>query len=361
MVSRRVSRSAALGFVVLACPWFLSACAESGTAAPRGKEAAAKSVKTEAVREEAVHRTVEVVGTLAAEDNVTLSSQAEGVVRRVLADLGDAVKADQPLVELDHEKPQYNLDQQKASLARSLTKYGGTDINHLPPAEETPDVRKAAAELAQAKQANERAEELHKRTLIPQQSLDDAKAAYQSKLASYDSALQTAKNLRADIDVADAALKLADRQLRDAFIRAPFDGFVQKRMVSIGELVKSDMPVMTVVRVDPLKVLAEIPERMAPWIKVGQAVTLKVDAFPDQHVQRHDLAHQPRRQHPDAHLLVRSAGAQSRRDLEARHVRARPARNRAGRAGHDDPLYRDAVPLRHQPRVRREGQRADRA
>lgn len=281
MVSRRVSRSAALGFVVLACPWFLSACAESGTAAPRGKEAAAKSVKTEAVREEAVHRTVEVVGTLAAEDNVTLSSQAEGVVRRVLADLGDAVKADQPLVELDHEKPQYNLDQQKASLARSLTKYGGTDINHLPPAEETPDVRKAAAELAQAKQANERAEELHKRTLIPQQSLDDAKAAYQSKLASYDSALQTAKNLRADIDVADAALKLADRQLRDAFIRAPFDGFVQKRMVSIGELVKSDMPVMTVVRVDPLKVLAEIPERMAPWIKVGQAVTLKVDAFPD--------------------------------------------------------------------------------
>ena len=127
MVSRRVSRSAALGFVVLACPWLLSACAESGTAAPRGKEAAAKSVKTEAVREEAVHRTVEVVGTLAAEDEVTISSQAEGVVSRVLADLGDPVKAGQPLVELDREKLQYNLDQQKAALARALTKYGGTD------------------------------------------------------------------------------------------------------------------------------------------------------------------------------------------------------------------------------------------
>jgi RND family efflux transporter MFP subunit len=38
---------------------------------------------------------------------------------------------------------------------------------------------------------------------------------------------------------------------------------------------------MTVVRVDPLKVLAEIPERMAPWIQIGQPVVLRVDAYPD--------------------------------------------------------------------------------
>src|SRR5262249_46948228 len=123
--------------------------------------------------------------------------------------------------------------------------------------------------------------ELHKRALIPLQSLDDAKSALQSKQASYDAALQNAKNLRADIDVANATMKLADRQLRDTFIRAPFDGTVQKRMVSVGELVKTPMPVMTVVRVDPLKVRAEIPERMTPWIKIGQPVTLRVDAFPD--------------------------------------------------------------------------------
>jgi membrane fusion protein (multidrug efflux system) len=45
--------------------------------------------------------------------------------------------------------------------------------------------------------------------------------------------------------------------------------------------VKAQMPVMTVVRVDPLKLRAEIPERMAPWVKVGQSLTLSVDAFPD--------------------------------------------------------------------------------
>lgn len=260
---------------------FSAACSKSEPAQARSREAGPKAVSVETVRQESVRRTVEVVGTLGAEDEVTVSSQAEGVVRRVLADLGDAVAADQPLVQLDREKLQYNLDQQKAELASALTKYGATDRDHLPSAEATPDVRKAAAELAQAKQAFERAGVLHKRQLVPQQSLDDAQVALQSKQASYDLALQLARNLRVDIDVADATMKLADRQLRDSVIRAPFAGAVQERMVSVGELVKVQMPVMRIVRVDPLKVLGEIPERMAPWVKVGQPVVLRVDAFPD--------------------------------------------------------------------------------
>ena len=49
-----------------------------------------------------------------------------------------------------------------------------SDSGHLPRVEDTPDVRRAAAELAQAKQGFERASELHKRQLISQQMLDDA-------------------------------------------------------------------------------------------------------------------------------------------------------------------------------------------
>jgi multidrug efflux pump subunit AcrA (membrane-fusion protein) len=258
-----------------------SGCSKSEPAQARSRESAPKAISVEAVRQESVRRTVEVVGTLAAEDEVTVSSQAEGVVRRVLADLGDAVAADQPLVELDREKLQYNLDQQKAALASALTKYGATERERLPTAEATPDVRKADAELAQARQAFERAGVLHKRQLIPQQNLDDAQALLRAKQASYDSALQSARNLRTDIDMAEATMKLADRQLRDSIIRAPFAGAVQERMVSVGELVKVQMPVMRIVRVDPLKVLGEIPERMAPWVKAGQPAVLRVDAFPD--------------------------------------------------------------------------------
>jgi HlyD family secretion protein len=259
----------------------IAGCSKSDAANARGREDAPKPVKVERVKEESVQRSIEVVGTLAAVDEVTISSEAEGRVSKLLADLGDRVHAGQILVELDAEKLQYNADQQKAALARALAKYGASDSQHLPPIERTPDVVKAQVELVQARQSFDRTAELHKRQLLPRQSLDDAKTMLDSKQASYDAALQNAKNLRADIDASEANAKLAARQLRDTTIRAPFDGYVQKRLVNLGEYVKVQTPVMAVVRVDPLKVTAEVPERMAPWVKIDQAIDLHVDAFPD--------------------------------------------------------------------------------
>lgn len=259
-------------------------CSKSETAQARGRDDAAKPVKVERVRTETIRRAVEVVGTLAAEDEVTLSSEADGLVSRILHDLGDRVRAGDVLVELDREKPQYNLDQQKAGLQRALAAYGAPDPEHLPATEKTPDVQKAAADLVQAKQNFQRADELFKRQLVPKQTLDDAAAALQSKQASYDSSLQGARNLRATILESEAAMKMADRQVRDTYIRAPFDGFIEKRLVNLGQLVKAQTPVMAVVKLDPLRVTAEIPEKMAPWIKVGQPVSLHVDAYPDKQI-----------------------------------------------------------------------------
>jgi HlyD family secretion protein len=256
-------------------------CTRSESAQARGRDDLAKPIKVEAVRQEAIHRTVEVVGTLTAVDEVTVSAEAEGRVSRLLADLGDRVSTGQVLIELDREKAQYNLDEQKAALARALAQFGAADTTHLPPIEQTPDVKRAQAELVQAKQSYDRADELHKRQLVPKQTLDDAEATLRTKQAGYDSAIQNAKNLRASIDASDASAKLADRQLRDAYIRAPFDGYVEKRLVNLGEFVKNQTPVMSVVRVDPLKVTSEIPEKMAPWIETGQPVQLHVDAYPD--------------------------------------------------------------------------------
>jgi RND family efflux transporter MFP subunit len=260
----------------------LTGCSQASTGAEaNGRAAPAKAVQTETVRREDVKRTVNVSGTLAAENEVTVSSQAEGVVSRILADLGDRVSAGQILVELDREKLQYNLDQQRAALARSLARYGATEPGTLPPTEQTPDVKRAAAELNQARQSFDRASELNKRQLVPRQTLDDADAALRAKQASYDLAIQGARNMAADVDAANAAAKLAERELRDASIRAPFEGYVQRRLISLGELVKAQMPVMSIVRVDPLKVTAEIPEGLAPWVQAGQPVDLQVDAYPD--------------------------------------------------------------------------------
>jgi HlyD family secretion protein len=258
----------------------LAGCSRSETAQARSQEGTPKAIRVEAVRQDSVRRSVDVVGTLAAVDQVTISSEADGKVSRILADLGDRVRAGQVLVRIDSEKQQYSYEQQQAALARALAQYGATDPENLPDIEKTPDAQRANADLIQATQAYDRASELFKRTLISQQALDDAKAALQSKRAIYNAALQNGKNLRASIQASEATMKLAGRQLRDTEIRAPFDGFVEKRLVNPGELVKSQTPVMAIVRLDPLKVMAEIPEKMAPWISTGQPVDLQVDAYP---------------------------------------------------------------------------------
>jgi HlyD family secretion protein len=267
--------------VVLSLALAATGCGGSQAADAKAGDSPARQVAITVVAKDSVRRSVDVVGTLAAVDQVTISSEAEGTVRAILADLGDRVKAGQVLIQLDHEKQQYTYEQQQAALARALAQYGAADPQHLPDVEQTPDVQKAKADLVQANQGFARAEELFSRTLISQQAHDDAKTALQSKQASYDSAVQGARNLRASIRAFEAAMKLAGRQLRDTDIRAPFDGYVEKRLVNLGELVKAQMPVMAVVRLDPLKVTAELPERMVPWITEGRPVELRVDAYRD--------------------------------------------------------------------------------
>src|SRR6266542_795639 len=181
-----------------------AACSKSETAQARSREGTPKAVRVEAVRQESVRRAVDVVGTLAPVDQVTTSSEADGKVSRILAELGDRVTAGQVLIKIDSEKQQYTYDQQQAALARALAQYGATDPQNLPDIEKTPDVQKASADLQQAKQSYDRANELFKRTLVPRQTLDDAETALPSKRASYDSSLQTAKNLRASIQASEA-------------------------------------------------------------------------------------------------------------------------------------------------------------
>jgi RND family efflux transporter MFP subunit len=254
-----------------------------GNANAAPSEAAPSRVTVVQVKEEQVRRAVDVVGTLAAFEQVSVSSEVEGKVVRILADLGDQVSEGQPLVELDREKLQYRLDQQKATLERALALYGVTNPNaDLPAIESTPDVQKAAAELALAEQNAKRARELHTRSLVPQQQLDDAEMALKTKRAAYESSLQSARNLRADIAAARASQQLAEREVRDGVIRAPFDAYVERRLVSPGEFVRNQTPVMALVKIDPLKLTAEVPERLAPWLKIGQRLSLVVEAFPDQ-------------------------------------------------------------------------------
>ena len=102
---RHTSLAAALTALALTA----TGCSKSETAQARGGESTAKPVKVEAVRQDSIPRAVDVVGTLAAVDQVTISSEADGKVSRILADLGDRVKAGQVLIQLDQREAAIHL------------------------------------------------------------------------------------------------------------------------------------------------------------------------------------------------------------------------------------------------------------
>jgi RND family efflux transporter MFP subunit len=264
--------------VLVACE--AASCSRDAALARSSDAPKAIAVQTLTVAAEELRRPIEIVGTLSATEEATVSAEVEGRVLRIAADLGDRVQAGGVLMELDAEKLRYRLEQVHAELTRARARYGVQDEGTLPDIDDTPDVRKAAAELRQAEQNFKRADELTSRSLLPRQQRDDAEAMLSARRAEYESARQNARNLRADIDSAQANARLAERELRDAQIRAPFDGFVSKRLVSPGDYVTVKTPVAALVTVDPLKMTAEVPERLGPWVKVGQTFQFSVDAFP---------------------------------------------------------------------------------
>jgi membrane fusion protein (multidrug efflux system) len=257
-----------------------------GCSRDRGVQAAegqkARPVKVEPAQIRDVRRQVDVVGTLAAREEVVVSAEVEGRVARLVHDLGDRVEAGAPLIELDQEKLQYRAEAQRAALEQARARYGASGDAELPTLDKVPNVVSTAAQLADAEQQLERAKNLSARNLISRSELETAQTRCDTAKAAHDQALASARQLRADIDSQTSSLHLAQRNLRDAVIRAPFDGYVAERLVSQGQYLQPQAPVMRIVRLHPLKITAEVPEKFAPWIESGRDIAVRVDAFPQQ-------------------------------------------------------------------------------
>jgi len=90
---------------------------------------------------------------------------------------------------------------------------------------------------------------------------------------------QDFRSARAQRDQAKAQLELTNKQLLDSQIEAAFDGRVEERFVSTGELVGPGQPVVRLVNTDNVRVLAGIPERFSGEITEGSEVEVNISAL----------------------------------------------------------------------------------
>jgi RND family efflux transporter MFP subunit len=233
------------------------------------------------VEKRELRRDVSAVGSLFAFDEVAVSSEIEGRVDRVFVDLGDRVAAGQALVEVSPVELGLARDQQQASLQATRAKLGLVEgAEDVPDPKGAAEAQRAAADLADAEVKYQRAKSLYDEGLVPKGTLDEAESKFHSARAAYDMSLQSVQNLRAELRQRKAAYALAEKKLGDSVIRAPFPGQVKERSVVTGQYLRVQTPVMVIVRVDPLRVRLKVPEKVAGWISIGQAVGVEVEAFP---------------------------------------------------------------------------------
>jgi RND family efflux transporter MFP subunit len=241
------------------------------------KKPTAKSVQAFRVKETPQNKTVSADGSLAAMEQATLSTKVPGRIQKFPVDLGTKVTQGQLLAQIDPRDFQLRVSQTEAQLIQARVRLGlpAEGTNDAIETEKTSSVRQTRALLEEAKKARDRLLEL--KGIVPRSELESAESAYEVALSRHENALEDARMQQAVVKQRRAELELAQQQLTDAAILAPFDGVVQERHANIGEHVPASAAVVTVVRMDPLRLRLDVAERDAPQIRIGQKVSVRIE------------------------------------------------------------------------------------
>ena len=230
----------------ITCAILNSGCKNNSSQASANKQQDAKAFPVEVTQAsyENVQHTLEAVGSFFPEDEVKVSAEVEGIIKKLSVDEGAIVKKGDLLLEIDDEKFLLEVEESDAMLTEALRK------------------------LDNSRATLNRMTSLYKEGVIGEQNYDDTKT--QTLL------------IEANVENIKARLNRFKKSLKDTRVMAPIDGVVSARTVSVGEYVKVGAELFKIVDSNPLKLAFTIPENNAGEIKIGQKVQVQSRAFPDQ-------------------------------------------------------------------------------
>ncbi|MEX2303864.1 MAG: efflux RND transporter periplasmic adaptor subunit [Bryobacterales bacterium] len=262
---------------------FLSGCeVRSSAIAESSREASGqppREVQTVVAVEEQVTRAIGATGTLEPQDQLALAIKVSGRIQSLTVDLGDAVRKEQILAKLEPTDFRIQAEQAAAALQQARTRLGllpdGPEERVDP--EQTSTVRQAKAMLNETRLKRDRAQQLFDDSLVARSDLDTAIASHAVAEGAYENSIEEIRNRVALLAQRKSELDLARHQLDQTVLRSPIDGAVATRHASAGEFVPAGTPVVTIVRVHPLRLHLPVPERASSDVYVGQQVKLKVE------------------------------------------------------------------------------------
>jgi membrane fusion protein (multidrug efflux system) len=201
---------------------------------------------------------VEATGSFQADESSDVAPESSGRVMATPVDVGQHVPKGAVLIRIQAVDANLRLDEARAAVQRA-------DAN----------LKLAESQNSLAQTTAKRNDALLKGGLIPQTTADEARTQAET----------SANNVlvaRASLAQVRAQLALAEKAVSDVVVVAPFAGYISQRRVAVGEFVQPSTAVVTLLRIDPLRLQLTIPSVQAAQVAAGQAVTARVDAFPGQ-------------------------------------------------------------------------------
>jgi len=200
-------------------------------------------------------------------------------LRTITVDLGTVVRRGQVIAQVEPQDYNLRVQQAEAALAQARARVGlspdGRDDRVTP--EQTGTVRQARAVLDEARVSRDRAAKLVEQGIVARSEFDTVDAGYKVAASRYQDAIEEIRNRQAMVAQRRSELALAKQQLSDTAVHAPIDGVVQEKRASVGEYLAAGAPVVNIVKMDPLRLRAEVPEREATNVRAGQNVRVTVD------------------------------------------------------------------------------------
>lgn len=212
---------------------------------------------------------------------VNVGSLVGGRVTRVLVDEGSRVEPGQTIAVLETEtvdrqiaEQQAAIDVARAQLAKALAG---------PRAEE---VAKVAAVAGNDERERRRTAELYRQGIVSKQQYDDAatKAKTSSeelRIMKQGTRLEDIAAARSQVEQQQRRLESLMKQRAETEVKSTVRGVVQSFGLRPGDLVAPDQTIAEILEADQLWVRVYVPETMLGLVKVGQAVSIKVDTFPN--------------------------------------------------------------------------------
>lgn len=203
-------------------------------AAPATAQRGPTRVVADAVIRETIGQTASVLGRIVTNEGGDVAAQTSGPVDRVLVVVGDRVRQNQVLAELDLEEVRLQLAQAQADVRVAEAQREAAEAN-----------------VAKARQLFERARQLRNSAAFSQARLDDSERDVQALRAATVVA-------EATIAQRQAAVERIAVDLDRALIRAPYAGVITERRVNAGDYANEGEALFTMINTTALEVEADV-------------------------------------------------------------------------------------------------------